>query len=78
MAVLTVPLSGGFYDTLPAPDVARWSPNRKEAIVRAVRRGALSVEEAGRRYDLSPDELNEWLRRYAAHGLAGLATSYKW
>jgi transposase-like protein len=66
-----------FYDALPVPGVARWSPNRKEAVVKAVRRGALSVEEADRRYDLSPDELNEWLRRYAAHGRAGLAVS-KW
>jgi transposase-like protein len=78
MADLSVPSSGVLDDMLPTPGAARWSPNRKEAVVRAIRRGALSVEEARRRYNLSPDELAEWLRRHAAHGLAGLATSHKW
>jgi len=61
---------------LPAPDVARWSPNRKEAVVAAVRKGVLSIEEACRRYALSPAELSHWLQRYAAYGRAGLSATF--
>ena len=58
------------------PSVAlRWVIRRKAAIVRAVRNGELSVEEARCRYMLSAEELLGWQRSLERHGLAGLRTT---
>ena len=75
MADGSVPSSGVFDDALPAPDVVRWSPKRKEMVVRAVRNHTLAIEEAYQRYNLSRDELLDWLHHYAAHGRGGLAVT---
>jgi len=60
---------------LPPSDTKRWVARRKAAVVAAVRSGALSIEEACRRYHLSEEEFLGWERRIEAHGVAGLQTT---
>jgi len=57
---------------LPAPDTKRWVPRRKAMIVDAVRRGAISLEEVCRRYQLSVEEFLTWQRAMETHGVPGL------
>src|SRR5215471_17657957 len=57
---------------LPPPDTKRWVARRKAVIVDAVRSGAISLEEACRRYELSVEEFAAWQRAIEAHGVAGL------
>jgi hypothetical protein len=63
-----IPLS----DILPPTDTKRWVARRKAVVVDAVRRGAISLEEACRRYRLSVEEFHAWQRAIEAHGVAGL------
>lgn len=48
---------------LPSPLTRRWVKSRKYAVVRAIKRGDLSVQDAMQTYGLSSEELNLWLRR---------------
>jgi transposase-like protein len=57
---------------LPPPDTRRWVPRRKAVIVNAVRRGAISLEEVCRRYQLSVEEFVTWQRAIETHGVPGL------
>src|ERR1700736_3825008 len=57
---------------LPPPDTKRWVARRKAVVVDAVRNGAISLEEACRRYELSVEEFLAWQRAIEAHGVAGL------
>jgi hypothetical protein len=57
---------------LPPADTKRWVARRKAAVVTAVRSGAISLEEACRRYHLSEEEFLAWERGIDAHGVAGL------
>jgi transposase-like protein len=57
---------------LPSPDTDRWVARRKAAVLAALRSGAITVEEACRRYALSEEELLAWQRAFEAHGLSGL------
>lgn len=57
---------------LPSPDTKRWVARRKAVIVDAVRSGALTLEEACRRYHLSVEEFRAWQKAIEAHGVAGL------
>jgi hypothetical protein len=57
---------------LPAPDTKRWVARRKAALVSAVRSGAIRLEEACRRYQLSEQEFLAWERGIESHGVAGL------
>ena len=57
---------------LPAPDTKRWVARRKAAVVTAVRSGAIDLEEACRRYELSEEEFLAWERGIEKHGVAGL------
>ena len=41
---------------LPPPGTKRWIARRKAAVVTAVRSGAIGLEEACRRYELSEEE----------------------
>jgi Protein of unknown function (DUF1153) len=59
-------------NTLPASDTKRWVARRKAVIVSAVRNGAISLEEACRRYQLSVEEFHAWERAIETHGVAGL------
>jgi transposase-like protein len=57
---------------LPPPNTKRWVVRRKAAVLAAVRSGAITVEEACRRYGLSEEEFLSWQRAFDSHGLAGL------
>lgn len=57
---------------LPAPDTKRWVARRKAVIVNAVRNGALTLDEACHRYQLSIEEFYAWQKAIDAHGVAGL------
>ncbi len=57
---------------LPPPDTNRWVARRKAAVLAALRSGAITMEEACRRYALSEEELLAWQRAFEAHGLPGL------
>ena len=57
---------------LPPPGTKRWIARRKAAVVAAVRSGAIGLEEACRRYELSEEEFLAWERGIETHGVAGL------
>jgi hypothetical protein len=57
---------------LPPPNTKRWVARRKAVVVDAVRSGAISLEEACRRYELSVEEFLAWQRAIESHGVAGL------
>jgi hypothetical protein len=57
---------------LPPPDTKRWVARRKAVIVDAVRNGAISLDEACRRYELSVEEFRAWQQAIDSHGVAGL------
>jgi hypothetical protein len=59
-------------DDLPPTDTKRWVAGRKAAVVNAVHSGAIGLEEACRRYELSAQEFLSWERGVEAHGVAGL------
>jgi transposase-like protein len=63
---------------LPPANTNRWVARRKAAVVAALSSGAITMEEACRRYALSEEELLDWQHAFQAHGLAGLrATSLR-
>jgi len=70
------PLFGGEIAStaieLPPPDTKRWVTRRKAVIVNAVRTGAISLEEACQRYELSVEEFFAWQRAIDTHGVPGL------
>jgi hypothetical protein len=57
---------------LPAPNTKRWVVRRKAIVVAAVRSGALSLQEACRRYNLSVEEFLAWQRSIDRYGVPGL------
>jgi Protein of unknown function (DUF1153) len=57
---------------LPAADTVRWSPYRKFSVVNGVRSGAISLDEACQRYQLSADEFLGWQRAVEGHGVGAL------
>lgn len=64
-------ISGADID-LPPRETKRWVARRKAAVVTAVRSGAISLEEACRRYELSEEEFCAWEHKIAAYGVPGL------
>jgi hypothetical protein len=67
-------LDGRLAD-LPPPETKRWVIRRKAAVVAAVARGVLTLEEACARYRLSVEEFTSWQRLIQKHGVAGLRTT---
>ena len=57
---------------LPPSDTVRWSPYRKASVVRGVRSGAISLEEACQRYRLSAEEFLAWQEAIEAHRIGAL------
>ena len=57
---------------LPPPETRRWVASRKAAVVKAVQYGLIPREEALKRYALSAEEFNEWVRLARTHGEEGL------
>ena len=58
--------------TLPASHTGRWTIRRKAALLDAIRKGGITLEEARQRYSLSIEELRSWERYFERHGLPGL------
>lgn len=63
-------------DDLPAPNTKRWHVDRKAQVVRGVREGVISIEDACRRYGLSVEEFNSWQHLIDEHGRLGLRVTY--
>jgi transposase-like protein len=59
----------------PPENVKRWTARRKAAVLAAVRSGAITVEEACRRYEISGEEFLAWLTAFETRGIAGLHTT---
>lgn len=57
---------------LPPPNTKRWVVRRKAAVVTAVRNGAITLEEACKRYNLSVEEFLSWQKMIDEHGVRGL------
>jgi hypothetical protein len=57
---------------LPPADTRRWVASRKLAVVRGVVHGLITQAEAERRYGLSTEEFQEWLRAVSDHGAEAL------
>lgn len=57
---------------LPPPNTKRWVVRRKAAVVAAVASGAITVQEALRRYQLTEEEFLSWQLAFESHGLPGL------
>lgn len=61
---------------LPDKHTRRWVASRKAAVVRGVLYGLITAESAQRRYGISAEEFQEWVRAVSLHGEAALrATS---
>ena len=60
---------------LPPSDTVHWSPHRKASVVRGVRSGAISLEEACRRYQLSAEEFQAWQEALETHGVGALGVT---
>src|SRR5215472_16355839 len=67
-------------DHLPLPSIytRRWTSRRKAAVVNAVAAGAITLQEACARWQLSPEELAAWQQALAAAGVAGLRATRRW
>lgn len=59
-------------DDLPDPGTRRWVASRKAIVAKAVMHGLLKRCDALSRYDLSDEELTDWIRGVERHGLSGL------
>lgn len=57
---------------LPPVDTVRWVASRKAVVVKAVKFGLLSREDAIDRYSLSEDEFDGWAEAIEKHGEAAL------
>jgi transposase len=54
---------------LPPTNTKRWVVSRKAAVVTAVRKGKITLEEVLRRYQLSEEEFLSWQRAFETYGL---------
>lgn len=66
----------GSLSELPPDNTIRWSVGRKANVVAAIKAGAISLEEAMRRYELSEEELLAWQEAVDSHGSEGLRLTY--
>lgn len=58
-----------------APDMTpgkRWTPGRKVAVVEAIRSGQMTRADAIERYDLTEDELLNWIGKVERYGPGGV------
>ncbi|MEM8824046.1 MAG: DUF1153 domain-containing protein [Pseudomonadota bacterium] len=60
---------------LPPKGTTRWVARRKEAVVRGVQGGLITLEDAIERYDLSQEEFEGWMDAVSVHGTNGLKTT---
>jgi transposase-like protein len=52
--------------------INRWSPQRKEAIVTAIKKGEISFEQAYQIHGLSEEELTTWQDKISQGGCSAL------
>jgi Protein of unknown function (DUF1153) len=64
--------NGARVADLPPPETRRWVARRKAQVVAAVRAGALSLEDACTRYNLSSEEFAAWEQAIDRHGPGAL------
>jgi predicted DNA-binding ribbon-helix-helix protein len=57
---------------LPLPSAKHWIAQDKAAVVAAVKNGAITLDEACQRYNLSVEEYLSWEERIEKHGVLGL------
>lgn len=57
---------------LPHKNTQRWVASRKAAVVRGVLYGLISEENVLKRYGISMDEFQEWVRAVSLHGEGAL------
>jgi hypothetical protein len=69
------PLKSALLDALPPIDTTRWVTRRKASVVHAVLFGAISIEDACARYELSVEEFDSWHRLIERHGVHGLRST---
>lgn len=50
----------------------RWTPNRKNAVIQAIKVGLITTEVACQRWNFTEDELRDWMRNRRLHGVEGL------
>ncbi|MGD9863218.1 MAG: DUF1153 domain-containing protein [Pseudodonghicola sp.] len=63
---------------LPPASTQRWVASRKAAVVRGVIYGLITESEAKKRYSLSDEELQSWVKAVTKHGESALkATALK-
>jgi hypothetical protein len=63
----------GDFDPLELPPATtRWVVRRKAVLIKAVRSGVITLDEACSRYQLSSDEFASWLSALEKHGVHGL------
>lgn len=55
--------------------IERWTPRRKVALLNDLATGRTTQEAVLRLYNVSPDEIAEWIRAYHHDGLPGLRTT---
>ena len=60
---------------LPPTETVRWVASRKAVVVKAVKYGLITREEAIKRYELSEDELESWASAVDAFGECALKTT---
>ena len=60
---------------LPSRGTERWTAARKAAVIKGVRQGLLTIEEACERYNLTIDEYRAWERDFDSHGEPGLRST---
>lgn len=60
---------------LPPANTRRWVASRKAAVVRGVAYGLISQTDALKRYALSDDEFQAWVRAVSEHGEDALKTT---
>jgi hypothetical protein len=53
----------------------RWIARRKAAVIEAIRSGEISQAWALIEYDLSAEELDEWIKLYDTDGIRALRTT---
>lgn len=61
---------------LPPPDTVRWVKSRKKAILDAIDREQITLQEACARYDLSEEEVQSWRHMTKIHGPDALKTTH--
>ena len=57
---------------LPPRNTRRWVASRKAAVVRGVMYGLISEENVQKKYGISSDEFQEWVRAVSLHGEGAL------